>query len=113
MELLRLSRAARRLGVHPVTLRLWADSGKIPVTWVGRERRFSFDDTGAMKVPGAGDAERPRLEGLYVRGTRNTPPPGARGGTRRGLPQERPRHPAPTGTRPPASPRKHGITEDH
>jgi hypothetical protein len=30
--------------VHPVTLWLWADSEKIPVTWVGRERRFSFDD---------------------------------------------------------------------
>jgi hypothetical protein len=36
MELLRLSRAARRLGVHPVTLRLSADNGEIPVTWVGR-----------------------------------------------------------------------------
>jgi len=67
MELLRLSRAARQLGVHPVTLRLWADSGKIPVTWVGRERRFSSDDIDAMKVPGGGCAERPRLEGLYVR----------------------------------------------
>ncbi|MGW2938046.1 helix-turn-helix domain-containing protein, partial [Streptomyces sp. NPDC001156] len=44
MELLRLSKAAKRLGVHPVTLRLWADSGKIPVTWVGRERRFSSID---------------------------------------------------------------------
>jgi excisionase family DNA binding protein len=67
MELLRLSRAARRLGVHPVTLRLWADSGKIPVTWIGRERRFSSDDIDAMKVPGGEGAERPRLEGLYVR----------------------------------------------
>lgn len=39
VELLRLSKAANRLGVHLVTLRLWADSGKIPVTWVGRERQ--------------------------------------------------------------------------
>jgi putative resolvase len=65
MELLRLSRAARRLGVHPVTLRLRADSEKIPVTWVGRERRFSSYDVDAMKSPGGG-ADRPRLEGLYV-----------------------------------------------
>ncbi|MFE1856914.1 IS607 family transposase [Streptomyces sp. NPDC002387] len=65
MELLRLSKAAGRLGVHPVTLRLWADSGKIPVTWVGRERRFSSVDVEAMKVTSGGD--RLRLEGLYVR----------------------------------------------
>jgi putative resolvase len=66
MELLRLSRAARRPGVHPVTLRLWADSGKIPVTWVGRERRFS-GDIDAMKVPRGKGTDRPRPEGLYVR----------------------------------------------
>jgi predicted site-specific integrase-resolvase len=53
--------------VHPVTLRLWADTGKIPVTWAGRERGFSSGDIGAMKVPGGGSAEMPRLEGLYVR----------------------------------------------
>lgn len=67
MELLRVSRAARRLGVHPVTLRLWADSGKIPVTWVGRERRFSSDDIDALKIPGGEGTDRLRLEGLYVR----------------------------------------------
>ncbi|MFI9365127.1 IS607 family transposase [Kitasatospora sp. NPDC053057] len=66
MELLRLSKAAKRLGVHPVTLRLWADSGKIPVTWVGRERRFSSVDVEAMKVT-AGSGDWIRLEGLYVR----------------------------------------------
>ncbi|MFE9656532.1 IS607 family transposase [Micromonospora sp. NPDC006431] len=66
MELLRLAKAAKRLGVHPVTLRLWADSGKIPVTWVGRERRFSSIDVEAMKVSTGGGA-RLRLEGLYVR----------------------------------------------
>ncbi|MFU8854495.1 IS607 family transposase [Micromonospora sp. SL1-18] len=65
MELLRLAKAAQRLGVHPVTLRLWADSGKIPVTWVGRERRFSSVDVEAMKVSSVG--VRVRLEGLYVR----------------------------------------------
>lgn len=65
MELLRLSKAAKRLGVHPVTLRVWADSGKIPVTWVGRERRFSSVDVESMKV--STDGNRVRLEGLYVR----------------------------------------------
>jgi excisionase family DNA binding protein len=53
------------LGVHPATLRSWADSGKIPVTWVGRERRFSSVDVEAMKVTAGGG--RVRLEGLYVR----------------------------------------------
>jgi excisionase family DNA binding protein len=67
MEVLGLSRAARRLGVHPVALRLWAGSGKIPVTRVGRERRFSSDDVDAMKVPGGEGAEMPRLEALCVR----------------------------------------------
>jgi putative resolvase len=66
MELLRLSRAARRLGVHLVTLRLRADSGKVPVTWAGRERRFSSDDMDAMKAPGGESVGRPRLEGLHV-----------------------------------------------
>src|SRR5262249_35574009 len=65
VELLRLSKAPKRRGVYPVTLRLWADSGKIPVTWVGRERRFSSIDGEAMKVSTGG--ERVRLEGLYVR----------------------------------------------
>src|SRR5262249_62067708 len=65
VELLRLSKAAKRLGIRPVTLRLWADSGKIPVTWVGRERRFSSIDVEAMKV--STGRERVRLEGLYVR----------------------------------------------
>ena len=53
--------------MHPVTLRSWADCGKIPVTWVGRERRFSSDDIDAMKSSGGEDTEKPRLEGLYVR----------------------------------------------
>jgi hypothetical protein len=54
-------------GVHRVTLRLWADSGKVPVAWAGRERRFSSGDIDAMKVPGGKGADRPRLEGLCVR----------------------------------------------
>ncbi|MFC9914743.1 IS607 family transposase [Streptomyces sp. NPDC127197] len=65
MELLRLSKAVKCLGVHPVTLRFWADSGKIPVTWIGRERRFSSIDVEALKVSTGGECVR--LEGLYVR----------------------------------------------
>ncbi|WP_218877945.1 recombinase family protein [Streptomyces sp. TLI_55] len=48
-----------------MTLRLRADSGKIPVTWVGRERRFSSIDVEAMTV--STGSECVRLEGLYVR----------------------------------------------
>lgn len=50
-----------------MTLRLWADSGKVPVTWVRRERRFCPDDIDATKPPRGESAERPSLEGLYVR----------------------------------------------
>jgi putative resolvase len=64
-DFLRLSKAARRLGVRPGTLRVWADTGKIAVTWVGRERRFAAADVEAMKVTPGG--EPIRLEGRYVR----------------------------------------------
>ena len=33
--MLRLGPAARRLGIHPLTLRRWADAGRIEVVWVG------------------------------------------------------------------------------
>lgn len=65
MELLRLTIAAKRLGIHPVMLWLWADAEKVPVTWVGRERRFSSTDIDALKTGPA--VPRERLEGLYVR----------------------------------------------
>jgi excisionase family DNA binding protein len=48
MELLRLAVAARRVGVHPGTLRLWANEGRVPVVWVGRERRFSNEALDAL-----------------------------------------------------------------
>jgi putative resolvase len=64
MELLRVSKAAKRLGIHPMTLRQWAIDEKIPYTWVGRERRFSSVDIENMK---RGGIDRPRLELLYVR----------------------------------------------
>jgi len=64
MELLRLSVAARRVGVHPGTLRLWANEGKLPVVWVGRERRFSIEALDALTgAAGSGG----RREALYVR----------------------------------------------
>ncbi|MGW5464446.1 IS607 family transposase [Streptomyces sp. NPDC003996] len=67
MELLRMSKAAKRLGIHPMTLRQWAIDGKIPFTWVGRERRFSSLDVENMKRGSDTSIPRPRLELLYVR----------------------------------------------
>lgn len=44
-EWLGLSEAARRLGVHPTTLRRWADTGEIPVMVTpGGHRRFAAVD---------------------------------------------------------------------
>jgi excisionase family DNA binding protein len=68
MGLVRLAVAAKRLGVHPATLRLWADRGEIPFCWVGRsqpERRFEESDLDAFL--GAGPVERARVEVAYVR----------------------------------------------
>jgi excisionase family DNA binding protein len=67
MELLRMSKAAKRLGIHPMTLRQWALDGKIPFTWVGRERRFSSVDVENMKRGSDSATSRPRLELLYLR----------------------------------------------
>ena len=69
MALLRLAAAAKRLGVHSATLRLWADQGQIPFVWVGKsqpERRFEAADLDAF----AGVAATPvreRVEVAYVR----------------------------------------------
>jgi excisionase family DNA binding protein len=67
MELLRMSKAAKRLGIHPMTLRQWAIDGKIPFTWVGRERRFSSVDVENMKRGSGSATSRLRQEVLYVR----------------------------------------------
>ncbi|MGY0064261.1 IS607 family transposase [Streptomyces sp. LZ34] len=64
MDLLRLAVAARRVGVHPGTLRLWANEGKVAVVWVGRERRFSIEALDAL-TGSAVSAQR--REALYVR----------------------------------------------
>lgn len=62
-----MSKAAKRLGIHPMTLRQWALDGKIPFTWVGRERRFSSVDVENMKRGSNSSTTRPRLELLYAR----------------------------------------------
>jgi predicted site-specific integrase-resolvase len=66
MELLRLSVAARRVGLHPDTLRVWADAGRVPVVWVGRERRFSTQALAEL-TEGESPEVPTRREALYVR----------------------------------------------
>ena len=49
---LRLQEASRMLGVHPSSLRQWADSGKIPtVRTPGGHRRFAESDVQALLEP--------------------------------------------------------------
>ncbi|MFC5854342.1 hypothetical protein ACFPZI_21835 [Streptomyces chlorus] len=59
-----MSVAARRVGVHPGTLRLWANEGKVPVVWVGKERRFSVEASDVLTGVAGGGGRR---EALYVR----------------------------------------------
>lgn len=66
MKLIRLSEAARLLGVHPVTVRRWSDAGKLKTYRPGDQRRFDEDEVLAL----AGvEVDKPteRREGLYVR----------------------------------------------
>jgi predicted site-specific integrase-resolvase len=66
---LRLAVAAKRLGVHPATLRLWADQGQVPFVWVGKsqpERRFNEADLDVFAGVAA-TAVRERAEVAYVR----------------------------------------------
>jgi excisionase family DNA binding protein len=66
--MLRVSVAAKRVGIHPQTLRLWADEGRVPVVWVGRERRFREADVDALATSNAAEQEpEVRREALYVR----------------------------------------------
>ncbi len=65
MALLRLKAAAEVLGVHPVTLRRWADEGRVPVVRPGRERRFRSEDLD--RFLGQAPKDMPRREALYVR----------------------------------------------
>lgn len=65
MAMLRLGAAAKQLGVHPGTLRLWTDEGKVPFVRVGKERRFVQADLDAFL--GRAAPTRERREALYVR----------------------------------------------
>lgn len=51
----------------PMTLRQWAVDGKIPFSWVGRERRFSSVDVDDMKRGSGSATSRTRREVLSVR----------------------------------------------
>jgi excisionase family DNA binding protein len=64
-RLLRLSEAAARVGVHPLTLRKWANDGKVATTRAGKERRFATEDLDALC--GVTPPVRVRVEALYVR----------------------------------------------
>lgn len=71
VDLLRLGQAAQYLGVHPITLRKWANQGRIPCERVGGhpsgpERRFhraDLDRFMGKQTPG----RTQRREALYVR----------------------------------------------
>lgn len=52
--------------MHPETVREWADKGKLPVVWVGRERRFKVSDVEALIRGGDPQAVDERVAG-YVR----------------------------------------------
>ncbi len=65
VSLLRLGPAAEYVGVHPVTLRRWANEGRVAIRWVGRERRF--DSAVLDALIGHVDEQRPRREAWYVR----------------------------------------------
>ena len=65
MALLRLKAAAEVLGVYPVTLRRWADEGRLTVVRPVRERRFRSEDLG--RFLGQAPKDMPRREALYVR----------------------------------------------
>lgn len=47
-RLLTVSQAASRLGVHYQTLRVWADTGRLPCVRVGGKRRFDLADVEAL-----------------------------------------------------------------
>jgi len=65
MERLRVSAAAKRLSIHPDTLRRWCDEGKVEYTTFGRERRF--DSRMIDEMLGETPVAPTRREALYVR----------------------------------------------
>ena len=60
---LSLTQASKLLGIHPVTLRIWADTGKIPCTRTpGGHRRFVEKDIMAFYESDRGRAEASDVE---------------------------------------------------
>lgn len=60
---LSLTQASKLLGIHPVTLRIWADTGKIPCTRTpGGHRRFVEGDIMAFYESDRGRAEASDVE---------------------------------------------------
>lgn len=64
---LTLKDAAERLGIHPTTLRRWADSGKIPhMVTPGGHRRFAIADVDHMANTRRGLQTNSQLEQLWA-----------------------------------------------
>ena len=60
---LSLTQASKLLGIHPVTLRIWADTGKIPCTRTpGGHRRFVEEDIVAFYESDRGRADASDVE---------------------------------------------------
>lgn len=63
MEWLTLKEASAILGVHPATLRTWADDGHVRIFRTpGGHRRFLRSDIEAMTAPAAGGREMVRVD---------------------------------------------------
>lgn len=60
-----MTEAADYVGVHPQTLRAWADSGRVPPNRLDRERRYHRSDLDALT--GNTPAVPERREALYLR----------------------------------------------
>jgi excisionase family DNA binding protein len=61
-KLLRVSRAAHELGLHPFTVRQWIKQGKIQVVWVRQEIRMPRSEI--ERLVGKSDGRLPVLFGL-------------------------------------------------
>lgn len=60
---LSLKQASKLLGIHPVTLRIWADTGKLPCTRTpGGHRRFAEEDIIAFYASDSNRAEANDVE---------------------------------------------------
>lgn len=67
MELLTISKAAKKLGVHPNSLRNWEKQGLIkPVRLPGGQRRYSMDELNRLLQSGRLGTEQENVV-LYAR----------------------------------------------